>query len=522
MDSLFTGVPSENSFYIGLGLFLLITILISTIIVVFMSRISKLEAILEQAKAVDNAKEERMSEFYEAFQEERSKNMGLEKELEYFSESKDKIKDYESRVEGLKDRMVYEGQEHMKSLHEKSSALEQLSVHYELLEQNFMKQEENEKILIKRNEDLVDLNNNLHLKVRETEIKVMEQQKQNTEKMRMLQEHRGEIKEEFAQLAAKVFEGNSKEFSKLSQENLSSLIKPMESQISEFKKQINTLYTDESKDRAMLKQEIMSLKELNQQISQDAINLTNALKGEKKQQGVWGEMILEKVLESSGLRKGVEYTREVPLRNDEGKNYRPDVLVHLPDNRDLIIDAKTSLLAYERYINTSNVAKKEIYLKEHIQAIRNHIRSLSEKNYDKLLGINTLDFIFMFVPIEGALATALEHDPSLYDNAFKKQILLVGPTTLLIGLRAIENVWKYEKQTQNAKEIANRAGALYDKFVSFSDDMVKLSRQFDTLQGSFESAKKRLSHGKGNIVRQVEQLKEMGAKTSKEIPKELS
>jgi len=504
-----------------MGLFLLITIIISTIIVFFVSRVSRLEAILEQAKAVDRAKEERLSEFYEAFQEERTKNMSLEKDLEYFSKSKEQIERYERELSVLKERLVAESKSYVEQIHDKQRAFEQLKVHYDLLEQDYTKQEEGLNLLIKRNEKLVDLNNGLNIKIRETQIQVKEQEKQNAEKLQMLKEHRGEIKEEFAQLAAKVFEGNSKEFSKLSQENLSSLIKPMESQISDFKKQINTLYTDESKDRAMLKQEIMSLKELNQQISQDAINLTNALKGEKKQQGIWGEMILEKVLESSGLRKGVEYTREVPLKNDEGKSYRPDVLVHLPDNRDLIIDAKTSLVAYERYINASDTEPKELYLNEHIQALRKHIHSLSEKNYDKLLGINTLDFIFMFVPIEGALATALEHDPSLYDNAFKNQILLVGPTTLLIGLRAIENVWKYEKQTQNAKEIASRAGALYDKFVNFSDDMVKLSRQFDTLQGSFESAKKRLSEGKGNLVRQVEQLKEMGAKTSKQIPKEL-
>jgi len=521
LESLFTNFQMGNAFYIGIGLFLLITIIISTIIVFFISKVSRLEAILEQAKAVDNAKEERMAEFYEAFQQERSKSMSLEKDLAYLAKSDAQLKEYKSRIERLKERLVEEAKEHVASLYEKQGALEQLSVHYELLEENFMKQEASHKILMKRNEELVNVNNSLHLKVREAEIKIREQQKQNSEKMQMLKEHRGEIKEEFAQLAAKVFEGNSKEFSKLSQENLSLLIKPMESQISDFKKQINTLYSDESKERAMLKQEIISLKELNQQISQDAINLTNALKGEKKQQGIWGEMILEKVLESSGLRKGVEYTREVALQNDEGKTYRPDVLVHLPDQRDLIIDAKTSLNAYERFISEETAEFKELHLNEHVKALRNHIKDLSSKNYEKLLGINTLDFIFMFVPIEGALALALEKDASLYDDAFKNQILLVGPTTLLIGLRAIENVWKYEKQTQNAKNIANRAGALYDKFVNFSDDMVKISRQFDTLQNSFESAKKRLSEGKGNIVRQVEQLKEMGAQTNKQIPKEL-
>jgi len=415
----------------------LVIIMVAGLIVFFVSRISKLEAILEHAKAVDRAKEERLN------------------------------------------------------------------------------------TLLTQNEALVELNHNLDLKVHETEIQLQEQQKQNTEKLKMLQEHRGEIKEEFARLATKVLEGNSQKFSKLSQENLSSLIKPMESQLSEFKQQINTFYTDESKERAMLKQEILSLKELNQQISQDAINLTNALKGEKKQQGIWGEMILEKVLESSGLRKGIEYTREVALKNDEGKTYRPDVLVHLPDRRDLIIDAKTSLNAYERFISAETAELKDLHLNEHVKALRNHIKDLGSKNYEKLLGINTLDFIFMFVPIEGALALALEKDASLYDDAFKQQILLVGPTTLLIAMRAIENVWKYEKQNQNAKEIASRAGALYDKFVGFSDDMIKISKQFDTLQNSFESAKKRLSEGRGNLVHQAEQLKEMGAKTSKQIPKEL-
>ncbi len=512
---------SSEMTMVAVGLFLLITVLISTIIVLFIGRINRLEAILDQAKAIDNAKEERLSEFYEAFQEERKKTAKLERDLEEFSQTKERLKEMKAKVEGLKERLFKEREEHLTELHKSQSALEQLNVHYELLEQTYLKQEESYHLLQKRNEALVEENNRLNLSVRETQIQMEEQQKQTQEKLKMLEEHRGEIREEFAQLASKVFESNSKNFSKLSQESLSSIIKPMESQLSEFKKQINSFYSDESKERAMLKQEIMSLKELNQQISQDAINLTNALKGEKKQQGIWGEMILEKVLESSGLRKGIEYTREVPLKNDDGKTYRPDVLVHLPDKRDLIIDAKTSLNAYEKYISAETDKMKELYLNEHIKAMRHHIKDLASKNYEKLLGINTLDFIFMFVPIEGALALALEKDSSLYDDAFKKQILLVGPTTLLIAMRAIENVWKYEKQTQNAKEIARRAGALYDKFVSFSEDMVKLSKQFDTLQGSFESAKKRLSEGRGNIVRQVEQLKEMGAKTSKSIPKEI-
>ena len=512
----------NNEFFVLLGLFLLITFLISTIIVIFISKIKTLTAILEQARAIDHAKEEKIALLDSSLQEEKMNNFDLKREVEYFSKSKEKLQESEETISKLKESLVDQSKEHLESIHNQKNAFDQLKVRFDLLEQSYNKLDEKYALLKKRNESLVDANNSLHTQVREVEVQVREQQKRNSEKLQMMQEHRSELKEEFAQLASKVFEGNSKDFSKLSQENLSSLIKPMESQINEFKKQINTLYNDESKERAMLKQEIISLKELNQQISQDAINLTNALKGEKKQQGVWGEMILEKVLESSGLRKGLEYTREVSLKNDDGVSYRPDVLVHLPDKRDLIIDAKTSLNAYEKFVSSEHSKSKDLYLNEHIKALRNHIKNLSDKNYEKLLGINTLDFIFMFVPIEGALALALENDPSLYDDAFKKQILLVGPTTLLIGLRAIENVWKYEKQNQNAKEIASRAGALYDKFVNFSDDMVKISKQFDTLQGTFETAKKRLSEGKGNIVRQVEQLKEMGAKTSKKIPQAIN
>ena len=522
MDRLFANFQMNNEFFVIMGLFLLITFIISTIIVIFISKIKTLSAILEQAKKIDHAKEERVAFMERAFQEEKIANIELKREVELFSKSKEKLQQAEETIASLKETLVEQSKEHLESFHNQKSALEQLRVHYDLLEQNHHKLDEKYLSLKQRNEKLVAENNRMHTQVREVEVTVLEQQKQNDEKMQMIEEHRGELKEEFAQLAAKVFEGNSKDFSKLSQENLSSLIKPMESQINEFKQQIHTLYSDESKERSMLKQEIISLKELNQQISQDAINLTNALKGEKKQQGVWGEMILEKVLESSGLRKGIEYTREVSLKNDEGISYRPDVLVHLPDQRDLIIDAKTSLNAYEKFMSSEVSATKELYLNEHTKAVRNHIKTLSDKNYEKLLGINTLDFIFMFVPIEGALALALENDPTLYDDAFKKQILLVGPTTLLIGLRAIENVWKYEKQNQNAKEIASRAGALYDKFVNFSDDMVKISKQFDTLQGTFETAKKRLSEGKGNIVRQVEQLKEMGAKTTKQMPKAIN
>jgi len=518
LGKLFSNFQFDAEFFLIAGLFFLITFIITIIIVFFISKINTLNAILDQAKEIDEAKIAKISLLERELEEAKLKVAELTRELQFLPKNKERLKEAQEYIEKLKEQLANESKEHLKTLHKQKIDFEQLSVHYELLNNSYKKLEDRYNRLQAKNDDLIKENANLHTEVRESLVKISEQEKQNLEKMKMMKEHRAELKEEFEQLASKIFNGNSKEFSKLSKESISSMIKPLESQINEFKTQVQTLYNSESKDRAMLKQEIKSLRDLNKQISQDAINLTNALKGEKKQQGIWGEMILEKVLESSGLRKGIEYTKEVSLKNEDGKSYRPDVIVHLPDKRDLIIDAKTSLNAYERYISSENQKEKELYLNSHVKALRNHIKSLSEKNYEKLLGINTLDFIFMFVPIEGALAVALEHDSSLYDEAFKKQILLVGPTTLLIAMRAIENVWRYEKQTQNAKEIAQRAGALYDKFVNFSNDMVKISKQFETLQGSFESAKKRLSEGRGNIIKQVEQLKDLGAKTNKKIP----
>jgi len=519
LDKLFSSFHFNTEFFIFIGLFLIISFVITIIIVFFLSKINTLNSILDQAKEIDEFKIAKIASLEEELEEAQSKVSELSRELQFLPKNREKLKEAMQTIEELRDKLLLESKEHLKIMHEHEIDFEQLSVRYELLNKSYVKLDNEYNQLKIKNDALSKENARLHTEIGETLVKISEQEKQNQERMEMMKEHRMELKQEFEQLASKIFDGNSREFSKLSQDNISTMIKPLETQINEFKNQIQALYSSESKDRAMLKQEIRSLKDLNKQISQDAINLTNALKGEKKQQGIWGEMILEKVLESSGLRKGIEYSREVSLKNDDGKSYRPDVIVHLPDKRDLIIDAKTSLNSYEKYI--SSESSKEIHLNNHVKALRNHIKSLADKNYEKLLGINTLDFIFMFIPIEGALAVALEHDSSLYDEAFKKQILLVGPTTLLIAMRAIENVWRYEKQTQNAKEIASRAGALYDKFVNFSEDMVKISKQFDALQVSFDSAKRRLSEGRGNIIRQVEQLKDLGAKTNKQIPKEI-
>lgn len=353
------------------------------------------------------------------------------------------------------------------------------------------------------------------------EVKIEEQNRYNQEKSLLLESHKAELKEEFEKVANRVLQNNAQTFTSLSTQNLDKLINPLHQQLYEFKQQVADVYTKESQERAVLQHEIGTLKTLNQQISQDAINLTKALKGENKKQGIWGEMVLTRILENSGLREGSEFQREVTCYTEENKSFRPDVIVKLPNDKDIIIDAKTSLIAYERYINTQDSKAKAEHLKAHIDSIKKHINSLSEKNYENLKGLNTLDFIFMFMPIEGALATALEHNTTLYDYALNKKIILVSPTTLLVAMRTIENIWRQEKQNKNAKDIAKRAGAMYDKFVGFSEDMVKISKQLDTVQQSFLSAKTKLSHGRGNLVDQAQNLKELGAQSSKKLSKQL-
>jgi DNA recombination protein RmuC len=435
------------------------------------------------------------------------KNASNEQELSQFAETKETLKSTNESFLELQGRF----NELEKELSQTKAKLESAEAIYEalLVEHKELKE---------RYEEVLEGNSRYRTNNARLLMKLESEERHASSQKDMMLSHKKEIKNELEALARKVFEGNSQKFAEFSKENLDSMIKPLQTQISEFKKQVSDTYNAESRDRAVLKNEINSLKELNEKISKDAINLTNALKGESKQQGVWGEMVLEHVLEASGLRKGYEFEREVSLKTDDNEILRPDVIVHLPDNRDLIIDAKTSLVAYERYVNADNDEAKEQYLKAHLNSIKSHVSELSKKNYERLKEVNTLDFIFMFMPIEGALAVALEHDNSIYDNAFKNKILLVGPTTLLVAMRAVENVWKFERQNKNAQEIARRAGSMYDKFVGFSEDLMKISKQIDGIQGSFSAARNKLTNGKGNLVRQVEQIKELGAQTSKKIP----
>ncbi len=510
MNELIEKIQSDPTLTLMAIIAFVVLLVIVLVIVVSAMRVKTYKDRFWNEQVDNREKAEQIASLEQELQAYKIKDAKNQQELAHFEETKAELKKIQQSHAALQKALnqleielsqtrakLEAAQKQHEELGKEHQALK--DTHQEVLEQNSKYRTNNARLL---------------MKLESEERHMLSQQE-------MMQAHKKEIKAELEALAKKVFDGNSQKFAEFSKENIDSMIKPLQAQISEFKKQVADTYNAESRERAVLKNEILSLKQLNEKISKEAVNLTNALKGESKQQGIWGEMVLEHVLEASGLRKGYEFEREVSLKTDDNEVLRPDVVVHLPDKRDLIIDAKTSLVAYERYVNACNEEDKQTFLAAHLDSIRSHVKELSKKNYERLKEVNTLDFIFMFMPIEGALAVALEHDNSIYDNAFKNKILLVGPTTLLVAMRAVENVWKFERQNQNAQEIARRAGAMYDKFVGFSEDLMKISKQIDTIQSSFAAARNKLSDGKGNLVRQVEQLKELGAQTSKKIPKEM-
>ncbi|MCF6364843.1 MAG: DNA recombination protein RmuC [Bacteroidales bacterium] len=329
---------------------------------------------------------------------------------------------------------------------------------------------------------------------------------------------------EFKVLANSILEEKSRKFTEQNQQNLKILLDPLGENIKEFRKKVEETYDKESKQRFSLEEKIKDLVDLNHKISEEAHNLTKALKGSAKTQGDWGEMILESILENSGLQKGREFFTQEFLRNDagqtikgiDGKKMQPDVLIKYPDGRNIIIDSKVSLVAYERYVNAENDIEQEKELKLHLQSLKNHIDGLSAKDYDSYT--QTLDFVMLFIPIEPAYLSAIKHDDNLWNYAYKKKILLISPTNLITALKLVKDLWKREDQNRNAFEIAERGGRLYDKFVSFIENLEDIGKNINKANDSYENALKQLKTGKGNIIGQVEKLKELGVKTQKSIP----
>lgn len=363
-----------------------------------------------------------------------------------------------------------------------------------------------------------DRNEHLNTRIARAEVEYKNlQEKLDTQKAE-IEDLQKKFTTEFENIATKVLKQNSQEFTLANQKNIGEILNPLKEKIQIFEKKVDDTYQKGLRDQTDLKAEVKKLYELNFKISEEANNLTKALKSDTKKQGNWGEIILERVLERSGLVKGQEYETQTTVRNEEGEFIRPDVVVKLPDNKHIIIDSKVSLIAYEAYINEEDTDKNEIYLKQHIESIRNHIKGLSEKNYQNATLFDTPDFVLMFMPIESAFSTAIQADINLFNYAWEKKIVIVSPTTLLATLRTIASIWKHEKQTQNALEIARQGGALYDKFFGFLTDMENLGNQINKVQKTYDDAQNKLVDGRGNLITQVEKLKKLGAKASKSLP----
>lgn len=341
------------------------------------------------------------------------------------------------------------------------------------------------------------------------------------EQAKELEQLREKFLQQFQHISNQVLMTNAEHFNKASSENLERILSPLKERIREFEAKVDQTYEKTLKDSISLKEQITQLSALNQQMSQDALNLTKALKGESKTQGNWGEYLLESLLEKSGLRKGVHYEREEVRQNDEKQVYRPDVIIRLPDSKHLVIDSKLSLVAYEAYCSCEDDSQLETYLRSHITSIRTHYTDLGRKNYHRLSGINSPDFVLMYIPIEPAFNLALQHDQNIFTDAFDKNIVLVTTSTLLATLRTVAGVWRQEDQKRNVLRIAEESGKLYDKFVGFVEDLKTVGRHLEQSQTAYSGAMNKLTDGKGNLIRKVEILRELGAKTSKQLDEHL-
>ncbi|SDR85823.1 DNA recombination protein RmuC [Gramella sp. MAR_2010_147] len=341
------------------------------------------------------------------------------------------------------------------------------------------------------------------------------------------EEHKAEVEKlqekftkEFENLANKILDQKSEKFTSLNKQNIENILDPLNKKIKEFEEKVSLSNTESVRRHAELGEKLKILNEQNTRISEEATNLTKALKGDTKMQGNWGEMVLERVLERSGLQKDSEYFVQQSFNTEEGKRVMPDVVIHLPGDKKMVVDSKVSLNAYERYINESEEDLKKTHLKNHLVSVRNRVNELSNKNYHSLYQMESPDFVLLFIPIEAAFAIASNEYPSLYSDAFEKNIIIVTPTTLLAVLKTIDSMWQNEKQKQNAIQIATQAGALYDSFTNLTDELLKIGRQIGTVQNSYEGAMKKLT-GKGNLIRRVEKLKKLGAKASKQLDQKL-
>ncbi len=358
---------------------------------------------------------------------------------------------------------------------------------------------------------LIEVNTRQDVDLKNLNLKLTE----NKEEVEKLQD---KFTKEFENLANKILEEKSNKFTEQNKENIKQILNPLQEKIQGFEKKVEDTQKESISMHSALKEQLSGLKELNAQMSKETLNLTKALKGDSKTQGNWGELVLERVLEKSGLEKDREYFVQQSFVNEEGKRILPDVVIHLPDNKKMIVDSKVSLTAYEKYINAEDEEEQQVFLKEHLISLKKHVQQLSEKKYEDIYKIESPDFVLLFVPIEPAFALALNEDNSLYNKAFEKNIVIVTPTTLLATLRTIDTMWNNEKQQRNAIEIARQAGALYDKFEGLLKDLISIGKRIDATKNDYSNAMNKLVDGKGNLITSVEKLKKMGAKAKKALP----
>ncbi|WP_334057743.1 DNA recombination protein RmuC [Polaribacter sp. P097] len=382
------------------------------------------------------------------------------------------------------------------------------------LENNFIELQKDIKTNQLEKESLLRINTTQESNIKNLKSK-LEEHKQEVENLQK------KFTNDFEVLANKILEEKSTKFTNQNRENIKNILEPLEKKIQTFEKKVSDSDEKRAGFHSALKTQLDHLKELNAQMSKDTINLTKALKGDSKMQGNWGELVLERVLEKSGLEKDREYFVQQSFTTNEGKKVLPDVVIHLPDNKKMIVDSKVSLVAYERFTNEEDETLKIQYLKEHVNSLKRHIEQLSEKKYEDIYQIESPDFVLLFIPIEPAFAVALNSDNHLYNKAFEKNIVIVTPSTLLATLRTIDSMWNNEKQQRNAIEIARQAGALYDKFQGLLTDLVSIGKRIDDSKKEYSGAMNKLVEGRGNLITSVEKLKKMGAKAKKSMPENI-
>ncbi|MCE0493572.1 DNA recombination protein RmuC [Vibrio salinus] len=382
--------------------------------------------------------------------------------------------------------------------------------------------ESEKKQLMQELSDTREQKANLAAQYRELQALHKEQLQNGQDKIQFLENAENRLKQQFESLATQLFELKAAKVDQQNKQSLEGLLNPLKDQLDGFRKQVNDSFSQEAKERHTLVHELKTLQTLNEKMAQEAVNLTQALKGDNKQQGNWGEVVLARVLEESGLRDGHEYMTQVSLQNESGKRYQPDVVVFLPNNKQVVIDSKMTLVAYERYFHAETETQKATYLSEHLLSVRGHIKGLSRKDYQQLQGITSLDYVLMFIPVEPAFQLAVQADPSLVKDAMEQNIILVSPTTLLVALRTIDNLWKNERQNQNAKLIAEKASKLYDKLRLFVDDMDSLGMALDKANQNYQGAMNKLVSGRGNAIRQAESFRELGVEVKRPISAQVS